>query len=77
MRITEIQANREFLLGAAAGGAFILLISVYELAGLWSAVVALGVILIFFGLWRNRTKRQREAVAHELKRFEEDHKLTK
>jgi len=35
---------------AAGGGAFVLLISLYELAGFWGAVVALGLTLIFLGL---------------------------
>ena len=49
MRITEYK-NYEFLLGAAAGGAVILLISMYELAGLWGAIAVLSAILIFLGL---------------------------
>jgi hypothetical protein len=49
MRITEYK-NYEFVLGAAAGGAVILLISMYELAGLWGAIAALSAILIFLGL---------------------------
>jgi hypothetical protein len=86
MRITEYK-NYDFLLGAAAGGAVILVISMYELAGLWGAIAALSAILIFLGLRPNPTReRQREAIAQdgpvsdksiaelygELKRFEEE-----
>jgi len=75
-----------FLLGAAAGGAVILLIAMYELAGLWGATAALSAIFIFLGLRPNPTReQQREAIAQEgpipdksiaelsgeLKRFEE------
>ena len=49
---TEIKIS-DFLWGAAAGGAVILLISMYVLAGLWGAIAALSAILAFLGL---RTK---------------------
>jgi hypothetical protein len=51
MQTTEIKIS-DFLWGAAAGGAVILLISMY-LAGLWGAIAALSAILAFLGL---RTK---------------------
>jgi hypothetical protein len=49
MRITE-QKNYYLLLGAAVGGAFILLIFMYELTGLWGAALVFGVFLILLGL---------------------------
>jgi hypothetical protein len=52
MQTTEIKIS-DFLWGAAAGGAVILLISMYVLAGLWGAIAALSAILAFLGL---RTK---------------------
>jgi hypothetical protein len=49
MQTTEIKIS-DFLWGAAAGGAVILLISMYVLVGLWGAIAALSAILIFLGL---------------------------
>jgi len=49
MRTSEVRIS-DFLLGAAAGGAVILLIAMYALAGLWGAIAALSAILIFLGL---------------------------
>ena len=48
-RTTELKIS-DFLLGAAAGGAVILLISMYALAGLWGAIAVLSAFLIFLGL---------------------------
>ena len=49
MRMIE-HKNYAFLLGAAAGGAVILLISMYEVAGIWGALATLSAIFIFLGL---------------------------
>ena len=49
MRTTEVKISA-FLWGAATGGAVILLISMYALAGLWGAIAALSAFLIFLGL---------------------------
>jgi hypothetical protein len=49
MQTTQIKIS-DFLWGAAAGGAVILLISMYVLVGLWGAIAALSAILIFLGL---------------------------
>ena len=48
-RTTEVKISA-FLLGAAAGGAVILLISMYEVAGIWGALATLSAIFIFLGL---------------------------
>ena len=49
MRTTELEIS-DFFWGAAAGGAVILLISMYALVGLWGAIAALSAILIVLGL---------------------------
>jgi hypothetical protein len=49
MRATEVKISA-FLWGAATGGAVILLISMYTLAGLWGAIAVLSAFLIFLGL---------------------------
>ena len=67
MRITEYK-NYEFLLGAAAGGAAILLISMYELAGLWGAIAALSAILIFLGLRALRPRQSPDKRQMEIPR---------
>jgi NAD dependent epimerase/dehydratase family enzyme len=48
-RTTELKIS-VFLWGAATGGAVILLIAMYALAGLWGAIAALSAFLIFLGL---------------------------
>lgn len=56
MRTTETRIS-DFLWGAAAGGAVILSITMYALAGFWGAIAVLSAILIFLGL---RLKGSRE-----------------
>lgn len=56
MQTTEIKIS-DFLWGAAAGGAVILSITMYALAGFWGAIAVLSAILIFLGL---RLKGSRE-----------------
>jgi hypothetical protein len=56
MRTTETRIS-DFLWGAAAGGAVILLITMYALAGFWGAIAVVSAILIFLSL---RLKGSRE-----------------
>jgi hypothetical protein len=56
MRTTETRIS-DFLWGAVAGGAVILLITMYALAGFWGAIAVVSAILIFLSL---RLKGSRE-----------------